>query len=138
LSEDTYCTGEYSYWQNAIRTGPSGGSSETAKMFPEGWASGTGETRSETIDNNAARGLWLPLYIPAGCDGHVGALDPDTGVLLPEVIYYAANFVASSFDQKFGELDDANRAQRISYAAELGLDAAKNTSGGGPNVRETA
>lgn len=131
-----FCHGEYSLWENAKRTGPSGGSSETAQMMPEGWANGTGETRSETIDNNAAAGLWLPLYIPEGCDGHVGAHDPVTGVLLPEVIYYAANHVASHFDQKFGPLDDSNKQARIMYATELATDAAKNTSGGGPNVRE--
>ncbi len=132
---DTFCTGEYSYWQNAIRVGPSGGSGEVAQMMPPGWGA-PGETRSGTIDNNAAAGIWLPLYIPEGCDGHVGALDPDTGVLLPEVIYYAANHVASDFDQKFGALSDENKQTRISYATELATDAAKNTSGGGPNVRE--
>lgn len=130
-----YCHGEYSLWQNAIRYGGAS-SGETAKMMPEGWGS-AGETRSGTIHDNAVRGLWLPLFIPEGCDGHLGQTDPQTGELLPEVIFYAANHVASDFDQKFPAVNsspDGDQA-RYDYAVSLGLDAAKYTSGGSPWVR---
>jgi len=138
---DTFCHGDYSYWANAVRTGPSGGASETSQMFPEGWSTpGDAETRTSTIYNNATRGLWLPLFIPEGCDGYKGSIDPETGELLPEIIYYAANHVGSTFDQKFAPVDSSpeTNAARFEYARELALDAAKNTSGGGPNVREMA
>ena len=127
--ENGYCHGDYSLWQNAIRMGSGGG--ETAKMFPEGWAAGTGETRSGTIHNNAVEGLWLPLFIPEGCDGHVGQIDPDTGILLPEVIFYATQVVASEFDQQFGAAHTSPESdeQRWMSAVNLALEAAKSTSG---------
>lgn len=136
---DEYCHGEYSQWENAKRCGPSGGSAEVSQMMPEGWGS-AGETRSDTIRRNAIEGLWLPLFITPGCDGHKGALDPVTGIPLPEVIYYAANHVDSMMTQKFGAAhssDDADN-NRYAMAVELANDASHNTSGGGPNVRENA
>lgn len=136
---DPYCHGDYSYYANAARTGPSGGSSDTSAMFPPGWSTpGDEETATSTIRRNAVEGLWLPLYIPEGCDGHKGDTDVETGAVLPEVIYYAANHVASMFDQQFGPAHSSPEVdeERYVHACELALDAAKNTSGGGPNVRE--
>ena len=126
--ESGYCTGEYSLWQNAIRMGSGGG--ETAKMFPEGWGQ-PGETRTATIHKNAVEGLWLPLFIPEGCDGHVGQIDPDTGEVLPEVIFYATPVVATEFDQQFGaaHTDPGLDEQRWMAAVSLALEAAKSTSG---------
>lgn len=128
------CTGPESAWAHAVAMGQSGGSAETAHLFPEGWSTpGDSETRTSTIRQNAEAGLWLPLFIPEGCDGHVGAVDPETGIPLPEVIFYAANHVASMFDQKFGPID-SSRDARYSYAVELANEAAQSTSS--PNVRE--
>lgn len=117
------CHGEMSYWTNAISYGS--GSGETAHMFPEGWGA-EGETRSATIRKNAEEGLWLLLYIPAGCDGSVGAIDPDTGELLPEVIFYATTQVASMFDQNYGPVHSSPEIDQARYqeACALGLEAA--------------
>ena len=126
--EPGYCHGDYSLWNNAVRMGSGG--SETAKMMPEGWGQ-PGETRSGTIHRNASEGLWLPLYIPEGCDGHLGAIDPDTKEVLPEVIFYATPVVASQFDQQFGPAHSSEEvdAQRFARATELALEAGKSTSG---------
>ena len=73
------------------------GGSDTASMMPEGWSQpGDSETRSSTIRQNAVEGLWLPLYIPEGCQGHKGDTDPETGEVLPEVIFYAVTDVAGA------------------------------------------
>lgn len=130
--EAGYCHGDYSLWQNAIRMGSGGG--ETAKMMPDGWGQ-PGETRSDTIWRNASEGLWLPLFIPAGCDGHVGQIDPDTGVVLPEVIFYATQAVASALDGAHGAWSSENAQARYDHAVALGLEAGKSTSGS-PYVRE--
>lgn len=132
------CTGEYSQYANAVRTGPTGGSSLTADMFPEGWASGTGETRTDTIRQSAIEGRWLPLFLMEGCDGYRGDVDPATGVPLPEIIYYAANHVDGMMTDKFGAAHSSVDADnnRYAYAVELANEASMNTSGGGPNVRQ--
>ena len=117
------------YWQNAIAYGEGG--AEVAHLFPVGWGA-AGETRSDTIRRNAIEGLWLPLFIPEGCEGHVGALDPDTGVPLPEVIFYTKNHVPGIFDQKFGDDADARYAHAVESANEAGA------STGHPYVREAA
>lgn len=122
------CHGENTYWSNAIAYGSGGG--ETAHMFPEDWGA-EGETRSGTIRKNAEEGLWLPLYIPAGCDGSVGAVDPVTGELLPEVIFYATPQVASMFDQNFGPVHSSPEVDQSRYqeACALGLEAASYPGG---------
>lgn len=135
--EPGFCHGEYSLYANAVRMGSSGGSSDTFAMFPAGWGQ-PGETRSGTIQNNAEAGLWLPLFIPEGCDGHQGATDPDTGELLPEVIFYASGVVAPMFDQQHGPVHASPEGDKARYdhAVALALEAAKGTSGS-PYVRET-
>lgn len=136
-----YCHGPNSSWANAVAAGPSGGSAEVAHLFPEGWAGDIpNETRSGTIREQAILGAWLPLFIPEGCDGHVGAHDPITGELLPEVIFYAHPHVASDFDQAFGmaHTSDEVDTNRWNQAKFLGEDASHYTGGAGPNVREQA
>jgi hypothetical protein len=72
---DPFCG---SYYDNAIAYGSGGG--DTSSMMPEGWSTpGDSETRTSTIRRNAVEGLWLPLFIPEGCQGHKGDVDPETG-----------------------------------------------------------
>ena len=130
------CHGENTYWSNAIAYGSGG--SEVAHMFPDGWGA-EGETRSGTIRKNAEEAIWLLLYIPNGCDGFVGAIDPDTGELLPEVIFYATIQVASMFDQQFGPVHSSPEIDQARYqeACALGLEAA-SYPGGSAYVRPPA
>lgn len=125
---DPYCHGDYSYYANAVRMGPSGGSSDTSAMFPPGWGQ-AGETPSGTIRNNAIEGLWLPLYIPEGCDGYKGDTD-ETGAVLPEVIFYASNSVPSLL-APIGPAhsSEAVDEERYVQACALALEAAQSTSG---------
>lgn len=126
------CSGQNSLWANAVAMGPTGGSAETLKMMPPGWAGDSpNETRSGTVYENAVRGLWLPLFIPEGCDGHIGQTDPVTGELLPEVIFYAANGVAGMLDGQFGARTPENERARYDQAVAWGLEAGSSTSGGG-------
>jgi len=134
--EPGYCTGPNSLWANAVAMGPSGGSSETSAMMPAGWGQ-PGETRSATIFREASEARWLPLFIPEGCDGHKGDLDPDTGALLPEVIFYASAGVATVLDGELGTISPDNAQARYDRAVELALEAAKSTGGAG-FVREIA
>jgi hypothetical protein len=126
------CTGPDSQWAHAIAYGEGG--SEVAKMMPEGWGA-EGETRSGTIHTNATEGLWLPLYIPEGCDGHLGAIDPDTKEVLPEVVFYASQSVKGILDN-LGEVHSSPEvdAARFLKAVEMANEASQST--GSPYVRE--
>lgn len=122
-----FCHGPYSYWWNAVRMGPSGGSQEVRHMFPEGWsAPNDPETRTSTLRQNAEAGDWLLLFIPEGCDGYLGAVDPETGDLLPEIVF---------FTNEGGKAAVLAAADKYAKAVELGLESATYTSGS-PYVRE--
>jgi hypothetical protein len=109
---------EFPYYDNAASYGPTSGSGDVPAMFPPGWGM-PGETRSGTIYTNVVEGRWLPLFIPEGCPGYLGAIDPDTGEVLPEVIFYANEpAVATQLDP----LPD--NAAKYARARELALEAA--------------
>lgn len=131
-ASDPFCG---SYYDNAVGYGSGG--ADTSSLFPPGWSTpGDSETADSTIRRNAIEGLWLPLYIPEGCQGHKGDTDDETGAVLPEVVFYAANHVAGSMTQEFGEAHSSPEVdeERFVHAAALALDAAKSP-GGSPNVR---
>jgi hypothetical protein len=122
VSEVDHCHGPSSYREVATTYGSGGG--DVPAMFPEGWGM-EGETRSETIRWQVVRGHWLPLFIPEGCDGHLGVVDPDTGVPLPEVIFYANEpAVATQLDPLGPVGDAAAEDARYARASELALEAA--------------
>lgn len=132
--DPSYCTGPNSLWNNAVAQGSAG--FETSKAMPDGWGM-PGETRSATIRQNAIEGLWLPLFIPEGCDGHVGQIDPDTGELLPEVVYYASKAVPGILDAHgpAHSSPDVDQA-RYDQAVQMGLETGMSIGGVGPYARE--
>lgn len=120
---DEHCHGESSYRAVASTYGPTSGAGDVPAMFPEGWGM-PGETRSQTIYGNVVEARWLPLFIPPGCDGHIGAMDPVTGQLLPEVIFYANEPAVRTQLDPLGaahassEVDDARWNRAIELATE--------------------
>jgi len=138
---DTFCTGAYSYYENCKTQA----GADIAGLFPDGadgtpWpGADTGETAYDTLFRNAVEGLWLPVYIPEGCDGHVGKIDPRTGQLLPDVVLYATTkspVVTNRLDphgaaHSSPEVD----AARFDEAKAIGLESATYTSGS-PYSRE--
>jgi len=138
---DPFCTGQYSYYANAkLQPG-----ADIAGLFPAAadgtpWPGrDTGETQWGTLYRNAVEGLWLPVYIPEGCDGYVAAVDPVTGDKLPSVVLYANtnhNAVANRLSPH-GEAHSSPEvdAARFEEACAIGLESCTYTSGS-PYVKE--
>jgi hypothetical protein len=123
----SYMDGSGSYYDNAKSL--SGG--DWSSIFPPGWGQ-PGETPEDTTWRNVVEGLWLPLHLPAGFEGH----NPNAPVSQPAVIFYAnvpsvqaiLNTVAPQ------GTPDGDQA-RWDKACHLALEAASGSSGS-PYVRE--
>jgi hypothetical protein len=133
VSDDTYCHGQYSYYAN-LKLQPS---ADIATLFPAAadgtpWPGrDTGETATSTLRQNAVEGLWLPVFIPAGCDGHTGTVDPRTGEVLPDVVLQNVTAAVPSRLDALGLAHSSPEVDQARYdeACAIGLESAQYTAG---------
>ena len=120
MSDSAYCTGEYSYHANALRMAYNDYDQISIANNPDG----TPGDLDAAIMANSITGQWIPLKVPAGCDGA-------TDHIADGIFYAAAN---SDLDDRLrAEPDDASRWE---LALSIGLNEVATMTAGSPYVRE--